>query len=189
MIDFRRFQNKAKILCMSQHYLLFSRRPGIIWMDDTCTPQTTRTNHEPRWQIYTTLGPYPKHGWQTATPCQLEYPPMMRETEKPASAASAAKNCFLQRLRCKTCKKPAKPAKTCFCRFCRFFAALAGFCRFFGFRDHRRIFKLTGGSRLPPMFWTRSERCVYLSSGFMVCARRVWCTGIIHSSDIWSSAK
>ena len=155
MIDLRRFQNKAKILCMSQHYLLFSRRPGIIWMDDTCTPQTTRTNHEPRWQIYTTLGPYPKHGWQTATPCQLEYPPMMRETEEPASAASAAKNLFLQRLRV-FCSGAAKPArnmqnlqKPSFCSACSASAAknpqalqkpvfcsacsACGFCRFFGF--------------------------------------------------------
>ena len=108
MIDFRRSQFGAKILCMCQHYLLFSGRSDITWMDDTCTPHTTRTNHEPRWRIYTTLGPCPKHGWQTATPCQLEYPPMIPETEKPASAASAA-----------------KPAKTCFCSACRFFAALA----------------------------------------------------------------
>ena len=53
MIDFRRSQFGAKILCMCQHYLLFSGRPEIIWMDDTCTPHTTRTNHEPRRQIYT----------------------------------------------------------------------------------------------------------------------------------------
>ena len=111
MIDFRRSQFGATILCMCQHYRLWSGRSDITWMDDT-------------WLPHTTLGLYPEDGWQSTTPCQLEYPPAMRETRE-------------TRKTCKTCKKPVfaalaaqnlqKTRKTCKNQFFAGFAGFAGF--------------------------------------------------------------
>ena len=104
----RRSQFKAKILCMCQRYLLFSGRSEITWMDDT-------------WLPHTTLGLYPEDGWQSTTPCQLEYPPAMRETRE---TRKTCKNLVF----CSACSaKPAKNLQNLQKQVFAGFAALAGF--------------------------------------------------------------